>query len=245
MSEAFRMYLLHSDEDLSCIGPARARNVAPFRMHVLYFNSVPNEPAHRSPREEHMRMTLKPSSFKLMVGIRVRTPKVAALWRGVKNTSTRASMLMTSLKRSVLQTARMGLVRRWMRRERAKEKVAAVRRGVISRVRTREKDAAVRRGVILRRRRVMRKVTRMRKRVTSRYGVRCMKVSRIRARETRRGYDETVFGYDKTVRCARFQGSVLVKRVTDTTRPSLRKVSSVATLFIIIIPGVSAVVGCV
>ena len=64
-----------------------------------------------------------------------------------------------SLKRSVLQTARMGLVRRWMRRERTREKVAAVRRGVISRVRTREKDAAVRRGVILRRKRVMRKMT--------------------------------------------------------------------------------------
>ena len=64
------------------------------------------------------------SSFKPVVGMRVRTPKVAALWRGVKNTSTRASMLMTSLKRSVLQTARMGLVRRWMRHERAREKVA-------------------------------------------------------------------------------------------------------------------------
>ena len=88
-------------------------------------------------------------------------------------------------------------------------------------------------------------VTRMRKRVTSRYGVRCMKVSRIRARKTHRGYDETFCGFDKTVRCARFQGSVLVKRVTDTTRQSLRKVSSVATLFIIIIPGVSAVLGCV
>jgi hypothetical protein len=48
--------------------------------------------AHRSPREQHMRMTLKPSSFKSVVGMRVRTPKVAALWRGVKNTSTRASM---------------------------------------------------------------------------------------------------------------------------------------------------------
>jgi hypothetical protein len=78
-------------------------------------------------------------------------------------------------KRSVLQTARMGLVRRWMRRERAREKVAAVRRGVISRVRTREKNAAARRGVILRRRRVMRKMTRMRKRVTRRCGVRCRK----------------------------------------------------------------------
>jgi len=42
-------------------------------------------------------------------------------------------MLVTSLKRSVLQTARMGLVRRWMRRERTREKVAAVRRGVITR----------------------------------------------------------------------------------------------------------------
>jgi hypothetical protein len=71
------------------------------------------------------------------------------------------------------------------------------------------------------------------------------KVSRIRARTTHRGYDETVCGYDKTVRCARFQGSVLVKRVKDTTRQSLRKVSSVATFFIIIIPGVSAVLGCV
>ena len=43
MSEVFRMYLLHSNKDLSCSGPARARNVAPFRMHLLYLNSVPNE----------------------------------------------------------------------------------------------------------------------------------------------------------------------------------------------------------
>ena len=43
MSEAFRMYLLHSNKDLSCSGPARARNVAPFRMHLLYLNSVPND----------------------------------------------------------------------------------------------------------------------------------------------------------------------------------------------------------
>ena len=55
---------------------------------------------------------------------------MTALWRGVKNTSTRASMLMALLKRSILQTARMGPVRRWMR---AREKVAAVRRGVILR----------------------------------------------------------------------------------------------------------------
>jgi hypothetical protein len=59
MSESFRMYLLHPNEDLSCSGPVRARNVAPFRMHLLYSNSVPNEPAHSSPREQHMRMTLK------------------------------------------------------------------------------------------------------------------------------------------------------------------------------------------
>jgi len=42
MSAAFRMYLLHLDNDLSCSGPARARNVAPFRMHLLYLNSVPD-----------------------------------------------------------------------------------------------------------------------------------------------------------------------------------------------------------
>jgi hypothetical protein len=41
--------------------------------------------------------------------------RVTALWRGVMNTSTRAIMLMASLKRSVRQTARMGPVRRWMR----------------------------------------------------------------------------------------------------------------------------------
>ena len=51
MSAAFRMYLLHLDNDLSCIGSARARSVAPFRMHLLYLNSVPDKPAHRSPRE--------------------------------------------------------------------------------------------------------------------------------------------------------------------------------------------------
>jgi hypothetical protein len=52
-------------------------------------------------------MTLRPSSFELEVGMQVRTPKVAALWRGVKNTSTR-----TSLKRRILQTARMGPMRK-------------------------------------------------------------------------------------------------------------------------------------
>ena len=45
--------------------------------------------------------------------------------------------------------------------------------------------------------------------------------------------------YDETVLCARSQASQI------TTRPSLRKVSSVATLIIIIIPGASAVVGCI
>jgi hypothetical protein len=94
MSKAFRMYLLHPDDDLSCSGSARVRKVAPFRIRLWYSNSVPNESVHRSPHEQHMRMILKPSSFKLMVGIRVRTPKMAALWRGVKNTSTRASMLL-------------------------------------------------------------------------------------------------------------------------------------------------------
>ena len=44
--------------------------------------------------------------------------------------------------------------------------------GVTLRRRAREKDAAVRRGVISRRKRVMRKVTRMQKRVTRRCGVR-------------------------------------------------------------------------
>jgi hypothetical protein len=47
--------------------------------------------------------------------------------------------------------------------------------GVILRRRAREKDAAVRRGVISRRTRVMRKVARMRKRVTRRCGMRCRK----------------------------------------------------------------------
>ena len=49
------------------------------------------------------RMTLKPSSFKLELGMQVQTPKVTALWRGVKNTSTR-----TSLKRRILQGSRIG-----------------------------------------------------------------------------------------------------------------------------------------
>ena len=48
-------------------------------------------------------MTLRPSSFELDVGMQVRTRKVAALWRGVKNTSTR-----TSLKRRILQGSRIG-----------------------------------------------------------------------------------------------------------------------------------------
>jgi len=48
-------------------------------------------------------MTLKPSSFKLELGMQVQTPKVTALWRGVKNTSTR-----TSLKRRILQGSRIG-----------------------------------------------------------------------------------------------------------------------------------------
>jgi hypothetical protein len=46
MSEAFGMYLWHPDDDLSCSGPARVRNVAPFRIRLWYSNSVTNEPAH-------------------------------------------------------------------------------------------------------------------------------------------------------------------------------------------------------
>ena len=71
MSAAFRMYLLHVDNDLRCIGSACSRSVAPFGMHLLHLNSVPDEPAHRSPREEHMRMTMKPSSFESEIGKRV------------------------------------------------------------------------------------------------------------------------------------------------------------------------------
>ena len=91
--------LRHSDDDLSCSGPARARNI--------------NEPAHRSPRKQRLRVAVKPSSLKSEVGIRARTPtpvtalwkrvtevtalwrgvtRVTALWRGVKNTLTRTSM---------------------------------------------------------------------------------------------------------------------------------------------------------
>ena len=104
------------------------------------------------------------------------------------------------------------------------KKDAAVRRGVDSRwrrVRAREKVAAVRRGVILRQR-FVRKVARMRKRVTSRCGMRY-----------RKPYQRLHEDYDES------QASLL------TTRPSLRKVSHVATLFIVIIPSVSAVLGCV
>jgi len=104
------------------------------------------------------------------------------------------------------------------------KKDAAVRRGVDSRwrrVRAREKVAAVRRGVILRQR-FVRKVARMRKRVTSRCGMRY-----------RKPYQRLHEDYDES------QASLL------TTRPSLRKVSRVATLFIVIIPSVSAVLGCV
>ena len=48
MSKAFRMYLLHPDDDLSCSGSARVRKVAPFRIRLWYSNSVPNESVHRS-----------------------------------------------------------------------------------------------------------------------------------------------------------------------------------------------------
>ena len=58
---------------------------------------------------------------------------------------------------------------------RAREKMAAVRRGVTLRRKRVREDAAVRRGVTLRRRRVMRKVARIRKRVTRMCGMRCRK----------------------------------------------------------------------
>ena len=37
MSKAFRMYLLHPDDDLSCSGSARVRKVAPFQNTSLVF----------------------------------------------------------------------------------------------------------------------------------------------------------------------------------------------------------------
>jgi hypothetical protein len=58
---------------------------------------------------------------------------------------------------------------------RAREKMAAVRRGVTLRRKRVREDAAVRRGVTLRRRRVVRKVARIRKRVTRMCGMRCRK----------------------------------------------------------------------
>jgi hypothetical protein len=48
-----------------------------------------------------------PLGLTMEVGMQVRTPKVATLWRGVRNTSTR-----TLLRRRILQTARMGPMRK-------------------------------------------------------------------------------------------------------------------------------------
>jgi len=47
-----------------------------------------------------------PLGLTMEVGMQVRTPKVAAMWRGVRNTSTR-----TLLRRRILQTTRMGPMR--------------------------------------------------------------------------------------------------------------------------------------
>ena len=75
--------------------------------------------------------------------------------------------------------------------------------GVILRRRAREKDAAVRRGVISRRKRVVRKVTRMRKRVTRGCGVRCMEIT------TRRFFAQGLKrrGVRRDRLCARSQAS--------------------------------------
>jgi hypothetical protein len=48
MSASFNMYLLHLDNDLSFIGSASARNIAPFRMHLQYLNSVSSSGTARS-----------------------------------------------------------------------------------------------------------------------------------------------------------------------------------------------------
>ena len=70
MSEALGLSLRHSDDDLSCSGPTRAWNI--------------NKPAHQSPRQQRMRVAVKPSSLKSEVGIRARTPTpVTALWKRV------------------------------------------------------------------------------------------------------------------------------------------------------------------
>ena len=84
MRKAFRMYLSHPDDDLSCSGPARVLNVAPFRIRLWYSNSVRSDLCAGSLGKQHMRMTLKPNSLKSKVGIRVRTPTpVTALWKRV------------------------------------------------------------------------------------------------------------------------------------------------------------------
>jgi len=68
--------------------------------------------------KQRMRVAVKPSSLKSVVGILVRTPtpvtklwrrvtRATALWRGVRNTSRR-----TLLRRRILQTARMGPMRK-------------------------------------------------------------------------------------------------------------------------------------
>ena len=50
-----------------------------------------------------------PLGLTMEVGMQVLTPKVAALWRGVRNTSTR-----TLLRRRILRTARMGLMNHFL-----------------------------------------------------------------------------------------------------------------------------------
>jgi hypothetical protein len=94
--------------------------------------------------------------------------RVTTLWRGVRNTSTRCAACRWLRCRGAFFRRRGG-------RMRAREKMAAVRRGVTLRRKRVREDAAVRRGVTLRRRRVVRKVARIRKRVTRMCGMRCRK----------------------------------------------------------------------
>jgi hypothetical protein len=68
MSEAFRICLLHLDNNRSCSGPCTERCT------VQNASSVFEQRAHRSPRKQPMYMTLKPRSLKSEVGIRVGLP---------------------------------------------------------------------------------------------------------------------------------------------------------------------------
>jgi hypothetical protein len=134
MSETFRVYLLHLNDSHSCNGPAGdTRTLQRSECIFCIWTACATSMMQITTQTSHvydLDAELTQVGGWDTEGSYSDSDGVTALWRGVKMVSMRVDLLTMTSRRSVLQTAMMGPVRRGVRE---KETSAVVRRGVVLR----------------------------------------------------------------------------------------------------------------